>query len=35
MLWLVGRKITVKGLSILVMMFVDKDQNIYIFFMGV
>lgn len=35
MLWLVGRKITVKGLSIIVMMFVDKDQNIYIFFMGV
>lgn len=35
MLWLVGRKITVKGLSIIVMMFVDKDQNIYIFFMEV
>lgn len=35
MLWLVGRKITVKGLSIIVMMFVDKDQNIYVFFMGV
>lgn len=34
-LWLVGRKITVKGVSILVTMFVDKDQNIYIFFMGV
>lgn len=26
MLWLVGRKITDKGLSILVMTFIDKEQ---------